>query len=100
MLSDEIAQRLLSINFQEIISNIFHIFSGNRIWQFMQIVSNRDSLHEISNHFVYKTIRKVSSNILPAENAQLRVVRVKETPKLVLHWATFQLKMAYLVFIE
>ena len=27
----------------------FLIFSGNRIWHFMQIVSNGDNLHEMSN---------------------------------------------------
>ena len=32
-----------------ILKLFFLFFQGNRILQFMQIVSNRDNLHEISN---------------------------------------------------
>ena len=46
----------------------FFLFSpGNRIWHFTPIVSNRDRLQEMSNSVGWK--KKVSSNILFAENA-------------------------------
>ena len=48
------------------------------MYDFMKIVSNRDSLHEMSNSLLDGKIRKVSSNILSAELAQ-RVVKVRGT---------------------
>ena len=45
----------------------------------MKIVSNRDSLHEMSNSVGWKKQEKVSSNILSAEIAQ-RVVNTQGNP--------------------
>ena len=75
----KIAQRVLSINFQQIIFwIIFLIFPR---------ISNRDSLHK-KLCWLQKKRKKISSNILSAKTAQ-RVVKIWGTSKLHLHWATF-----------
>ena len=40
-------------------------FSENRIWHFMQIVSQEDILHELSNLFSDKNISNLLSSELP-----------------------------------
>ena len=46
---------------------IFFLFSAeNRIWYFMQIVSNGDNLHEISNPVFWKKKKKIKMS--SAEN--------------------------------
>ena len=58
MLSTEIAQRVLTINFQQMTFWKF-FFSENWIWHFMHMVSNRDSLHEMSNSVGWKTKKSI-----------------------------------------
>ena len=59
LLSAEIAQKVLSINLQQMTFRFS--FFPRRVWRFMQIASNRDSLYEISNSVFWKEIRKVST---------------------------------------
>ena len=58
MLSTEIAQSVLTINFQQMTFWKF-FFSENWIWHFMHMVSNRDSLHEMSNSVGWKTKKSI-----------------------------------------
>ena len=47
---------------------LFLFFPEYRIWQFMQIVSNGDYLHEMSNPVFWEKIREI--NLSSAELAQ------------------------------
>ena len=49
----------------------FSYFSPeDRIWLFMQTVSNRDNLHEMSNPIFWKIKRKITINLSSAESVQ------------------------------
>ena len=98
MLSAEIAHRVLNINFQKIkFWNNFLIFPRKLDLTFHEnYLQQRQFPWDVKFCWLEK-IRKVSSNILSAEIAQ-KVVKVRRTSILLLHCATFYLKMTHSIF--
>ena len=47
----------------------YFIFSENMIWYFMQIVSDGDNLHEMSNHVFFRKYLKMSSAEIITQSA-------------------------------
>ena len=68
------------------IGNIFFLFSPERIWHFLQIVSIRDNLHELSKPIFWDKIRKlfqivVCWNVLPSrQSVKEAKVHIKGLP--------------------